>query len=80
MKYYEFREPHYAIISAKDVNRAKEIFGDTVCKIENGVKEITKDDVIKKWEALNYSIFDLVDLMQEEGSIILCGISNRGRN
>lgn len=54
---------------------AEYIYSEHICGIDSytEVKEITKDDVIKLWEDAGEPLHTLVDLMQEEGLILIDG-------
>ena len=75
MKYFKFKNPYNAVISAEVKENAKKIYSKYVCKINTNMKveEITKDEVVKLWEDANIPLHELVDLMQEEGLILIDG-------
>lgn len=75
MKYFKFKNPYSAVIAAKTKEDAEYIYSEEICGIDSytEVKEITKDDVIKLWEDAGEPLHELVDLMQEEGLILIDG-------
>lgn len=75
MKYFKFSNPYNAVISAEVKENAEKIYSEYVCKINTNMKveEITKDEVVKLWEDANLQLHELVDLMQEEGLILIDG-------
>ena len=75
MKYFKFGNLYNAVIAAEEKQGAKKIYSKYVCKISTNMKveEITKDEVVKLWEDANIPLHELVDLMQEEGLILIDG-------
>lgn len=75
MKYFKFKNPYSAVISAKTKGNAEWMYSEYICgmDINTEVKEVTKDEVIKLWEDANQPLHMLVDLMQEENLILIDG-------
>ena len=73
MKYFQFTYPYYALIAAETEDKALAIYEYEICDSEDGVsyKQISKDDVIEKWEQAGYELHELVDLMQEENILLI---------
>ena len=75
MKYFKFKNPYSAVIAAKTKEDAEHIYSKNICRIYDftEIKEITKNDVINLWEDAGEPLHELVDLIQEEGLILIDG-------
>lgn len=53
-KFYQFKEPYYALIAAPTAERAIEIYHDEICEAceeETAPKEITLEDARAQWNS-----------------------------
>ena len=76
MKYFEFKDPYFALISAESKEKAIELYKNVVCESEDGfeMEEVSKEraySLIDNVADLNES--ELNDLKKETGLLLIDG-------